>query len=47
MALMPSLIANKENYGRREKRDDLVEVYAAHRSGLSGPWKLPVFGVRF
>ena len=36
MAFVPKSKANKENNGRHEERDDLVKLYAAHRSGLSG-----------
>ena len=38
MAFGPKLKTNKENNGRREERDDLVELYAAHRGALSGQW---------
>ena len=47
MAFVPRSTANKENKGRQEKKDDLVEVYAAHLSGLSGQSRFPLFGVKF
>ena len=30
MAFVPRLNTDKETQGRHEKRDDLIEVYAAH-----------------
>ena len=42
MAFVPRSTANKENKGRQEKKDDLVEVYAAHLSGLSRQSRFPL-----